>query len=121
MARQRRFFVSGSVLHIIQRGNNREPIFASDEDLRFFLSCLDHARHRHRLTIHAYIRETTNKNRVLGNERFKWEIKELASRRASPAPRGAQPASASANRAWCNAAFRRYGVSSLTPKVLPTC
>lgn len=50
MARQPRFFVSGSVLHIIQRGNNREPIFASNEDLRFFLSCLEHACDRHQLT-----------------------------------------------------------------------
>src|ERR1039458_7866631 len=62
-------------------------------------------------------RETTNKNWVLGNERFKRKIEELAGRRASPARRGPQPASSSANRAWCNAAFRRYGVSNLTPKI----
>ena len=45
------------------------------------------------------IRETTNKNWVLGNERFKRQIEELAGRRASPARRGPQPASSSANRA----------------------
>ena len=121
MARQPRFFVRGNVLHIIQRGNDRAPIFASDQDLRFFLSCLDHARDRHQLTIHAYetdatrarayralfridlsgadidlIRETTNKNWVLGNERFKRQIEELTGRRVSPARRGSQPESSSA-------------------------
>jgi hypothetical protein len=64
------------------------------------------------------IRETTNKNWVLGNERFKRQIEELAGRRASPARRGPQPVSSSANRAKCNAAFKRHGVSSLTPKIL---
>jgi len=43
------------------------------------------------------IRETTNKNWVLGNERFKQQIEELAGRRASPARRGPQSASSSAN------------------------
>jgi hypothetical protein len=45
------------------------------------------------------IRETANKNRVLGNERFKRQIEELAGRRASPARRGPQPATSSSNRA----------------------
>jgi hypothetical protein len=30
MARQPRFFVPGEVLDVIQRGNNREPIFAGE-------------------------------------------------------------------------------------------
>jgi hypothetical protein len=114
MARQPRFFVSGSVLHISRRGNNREPNLASDEDLRFFLSCVAHARDRHELgefvvrghsssndqrTTINEPRSTTNKNLALGNERFKRQIEELAGRRASPARRGPQPASSSANRA----------------------
>ena len=60
----------------------------------------------------------TNKNWVLGNEHFKRQIEELAGRHASPARRGSQPESSSANRARRNAAFRRYGVSSLTRKIL---
>ena len=40
MARQPRFFVQGEVLHVIQCGNKREPIFAGVEDYRFFLDCL---------------------------------------------------------------------------------
>lgn len=35
MTRQPRFFVPGEVLHVIQRGNNRVPIFAAEEDYRF--------------------------------------------------------------------------------------
>jgi len=34
MARQPRFFIEGEALHIIQRGNNRDPIFAVEEDYR---------------------------------------------------------------------------------------
>jgi hypothetical protein len=44
-------------------------------------------------------RSTTTKNWVPGNERFKRLIVGLAGRRASPARRGPQPASSSANRA----------------------
>ena len=43
MARLRRLFLPGHPLHIIQRGNNREPIFAADEDHRFYLRCLREA------------------------------------------------------------------------------
>jgi len=45
MARQPRFFVEGEAPHIIQRGNNRDLIFAVEEDYRFFLSCLIEASH----------------------------------------------------------------------------
>ena len=41
------------------------------------------------------IRETTNKNWVLGSERFKRRIEELAGRRASPAQLGPRPANLS--------------------------
>lgn len=55
MARQPRFFVPGEVLHVIQRGNNREPIFASEEDCRLFLDCLVQASRLHGVLIHAYV------------------------------------------------------------------
>lgn len=60
MARQPRFFVSGGAFHLIQRGNNREPIFVAEDDFRFFLSCLDDARERHDLAIHAYVLMTNH-------------------------------------------------------------
>jgi len=40
---------------IIQRGNNREPIFAADDDYRFFLSCLVKASRQHAVRVHAYV------------------------------------------------------------------
>ena len=46
--------------HVIQRGNNREPIFASKEDYRFYLECLHEAAERHRLAIHAYVLMTNH-------------------------------------------------------------
>jgi len=60
MARQPRFFVAGEVLHVIQRGNNRGPIFASEEDYRLFLDCLVQASRLHGVLIHAYVLMTNH-------------------------------------------------------------
>ena len=60
MARQPRFFVPGEVLHVIQRGNNREPIFVGEEDYRFFLDCLVQASRLHGVCIHAYVLMTNH-------------------------------------------------------------
>ena len=60
MARQPRFFVPGEVLHVIQRGNNREPIFAGEADYRFFLDCLVQASRLHGVLIHAYVLMTNH-------------------------------------------------------------
>ena len=64
MARQPRFFIPGEALHVIQRGNNREPIFAADEDFQFFLRCLGEAREVHGLAIHAYVLMTNHVHMV---------------------------------------------------------
>jgi putative transposase len=55
-----RFFLPGAPLHIIVRGNNRNVIFVDDEDRRFFLGYLSHARNRHGLAIHAYVLMTNH-------------------------------------------------------------
>ena len=55
MARLRRYFVKGIPLHLILRGNNREPIFGNDEDCEFFRESLLDAATRHGLAIHAYV------------------------------------------------------------------
>jgi putative transposase len=55
MARLPRYFVKDVPLHIILRGNNREPIFGNDEDCQFFKQALLDAAKRHRLAIHAYV------------------------------------------------------------------
>ena len=60
MARLPRYFVKGQAQHIIQRGNNREPIFASTADYHFYLECLQDAAKRFELAIHAYVLMTNH-------------------------------------------------------------
>ena len=55
MARQPRFVLAGQVQHIVQRGNNRELIFKSDRDCRFYLDKLYEKSLEHGLLIHAYV------------------------------------------------------------------
>ena len=55
MARLPRLTAPGEAHHVIQRGNNRQPVFLDDTDRRIFLSLLEaHARDRG-LAIHAYV------------------------------------------------------------------
>ena len=60
MARMPRYFVPDQPQHIIQRGNNRGPIFASEEDNRFYLECLYDAADKQSLAIHAYVLMTNH-------------------------------------------------------------
>ena len=60
MARLPRYFVKGQAQHIIQRGNNREPVFANNDDYHFYLQCLDEAARQHELHIHAYVLMTNH-------------------------------------------------------------
>ena len=60
MARLPRFFAKGHPLHIIQRGNNRLPVFAAEPDCLFFLDCLQRAASEHGLAIHAYVLMTNH-------------------------------------------------------------
>lgn len=55
MPRQPRFIVPGQPFHVIQRGNNRAAIFASDEDYSVFRDDLAEACHRYACLIHAYV------------------------------------------------------------------
>ena len=55
MARLPRYFVKGVPQHIILRGNNRDPIFANDEDCLFFKDVLQDGAKRNGLAIHAYV------------------------------------------------------------------
>ena len=60
MARLPRFYLKDQPQHIIQRGNNKEPIFASHQDYEFYLECLTDAAKRHQLKIHAYVLMTNH-------------------------------------------------------------
>ena len=54
MARQPRFLVPGQPQHVIQRGNNRTPIFDTPSDMHFFRECLLSSATRCECAIHAY-------------------------------------------------------------------
>ena len=55
MARLPRFVIPGQPQHIIQRGNNRQVIFAAEADYQFFRDALVEAAAKHELSIHAYV------------------------------------------------------------------
>ncbi len=60
MARLPRFVLVGHPQHIIIRGNNRAPVFAVEEDYRFFLDKLADAAKKHQCDIHAYVLMTNH-------------------------------------------------------------
>jgi putative transposase len=55
MARLPRYVIPGQPQHIIQRGNNRQLIFAAEADYQFFRDALVEAANKHGLSIHAYV------------------------------------------------------------------
>lgn len=55
MARLPRLTVAGHPHHIIQRGNNRQPIFLGDADCGTVLSMLDESARQNAVAIHAYV------------------------------------------------------------------
>jgi putative transposase len=54
MARRPRLFVVGFPYHAIQRGNNKTPIFFSDNDYLFFLEVLQEAKIKHPCFLYSY-------------------------------------------------------------------
>ena len=60
MARLPRFVITGQPQHIIQRGNNRQAIFHTDEDYRFYLEKLSDAAKKYQCDIHAYVLMTNH-------------------------------------------------------------
>ena len=60
MARLPRFNIVGQAQHVIIRGNNREPIFYSDEDYLFYLEKLQQACVKHECELHAYVLMTNH-------------------------------------------------------------
>lgn len=60
MARLPRFVITGQPQHVIQRGNNRQNIFRTDEDYQFYLEKLSDACKKHQCDIHAYVLMTNH-------------------------------------------------------------
>lgn len=55
MARQPRLSIAGYPHHIIQRGNNREMIFHTDEDRQAYLAWLDEYAKKFDVAVHAFV------------------------------------------------------------------
>ena len=60
MARLPRIIVPGIPLHIIQRGNNRQATFFSEEDYHRYLDVLKTASEEYACSIHAYVLMTNH-------------------------------------------------------------
>jgi putative transposase len=60
MPRLPRYILPGVPQHIIQRGNNRQAIFAADGDYVAYLEWLKQAAEQHGLHIHAYVLMTNH-------------------------------------------------------------
>ena len=54
MARLPRFSPAGLPAMVLQRGNNRQPVFLGTEDYVYYLDCLRMAAREHEVAIHAY-------------------------------------------------------------------
>lgn len=55
MPRQPRFNLAGVPQHVIQRGNNRQPVFFIDADYERYLDTLATAAESHGCALHAYV------------------------------------------------------------------
>lgn len=65
MARLPRFNIPDQPQHIIQRGNNREPIFCQGDDYRFYLEKLEDGCKRYSCDLHAYVLMTNHVHLLL--------------------------------------------------------
>ncbi len=60
MPRLPRLTVPSFPHHVIQRGNNRQPIFFADKDYQVFLDCLQDARGKCRTRLYTYVLMTNH-------------------------------------------------------------
>ena len=55
MARLPRLSIAGCPHHVLQRGNNRQPVFMDDADRVRYLALLGEAASRFKVAVHAYV------------------------------------------------------------------
>ncbi len=60
MPRKPRFFLPDIPAHIVQRGNNRQAVFFTDNDYRVYLGWLGEAAECNDCAIHAYVLMTNH-------------------------------------------------------------
>lgn len=73
MPRKLRMYMGGMPCHVIQRGNNREACFHSENDYQFYLYQLGEACRRFGVNLHAYVL-MTNHTHLLMTPKDKWAI-----------------------------------------------
>ena len=61
MPRRPRFALTDYPLHIVQRGNDRQPCFFGEADYRTYLRALGDASAHYGVRIHAYVLMTNRK------------------------------------------------------------
>jgi putative transposase len=69
MPRRARLALPNVPLHLIQRGNNRQACFFSDEDCRFYLEWLNEYARKTGCRIHAYVLMSNHVHLLLSAER----------------------------------------------------
>ncbi len=60
MPRKPRFVVPGLPMHVVQRGNNRNPVFFDEQDYRAYLAWLKDGAERYGCAVHAYVLMTNH-------------------------------------------------------------
>jgi len=60
MPRKPRMYMAVIPCHVIQRGNNRDECFYTDQDCQLYLDCLRAACERYYVAVHAYILMTNH-------------------------------------------------------------
>ena len=60
MPRKPRMYLAGVPCHVIQRGNNRDACFYSEQDYQFYLQCLEDSCRRYHVGVHAYVLMTNH-------------------------------------------------------------
>lgn len=58
-------YMAGVPCHVIQRGNNREACFFTDDDYSFYLECLASACNRYHVSCHACVLMTNHTHLLL--------------------------------------------------------
>ncbi len=65
MARLPRYAMPGQAYHVIQRGNNRGPVFLREGDYSFYRGCLKDACSKHGCSVHAFVLMTNHVHLLL--------------------------------------------------------
>lgn len=68
MPRRPRVILPGVPMHVIQRGNNRQVCFCSDDDYRFYLDWLGEYAAKTGCSVHAYVLMTNHVHLLLSSD-----------------------------------------------------